>query len=447
MESDLFTQSRYRVLSRLHVGGMGEVFLAEQQGTLPRRVVIKRLLPHVSRMPGARERFLEEARLLHRLSHERLPRLWEAGEDASGPFLVLDYIEGASLREVLLEGGPLSVKAAAAVLCETLGVLTALHEAKNEAGAPLGFVHRDLAPENLQLDRQGRVFLLDLGISKSSESRLRTETGLLQGRPLYMAPEILAGGKAAPASDLYSIGVIGAELVGALEPLHTGEPPMTALERAKQEGAFRLHWNENIPSSFREAVERALAPTPAARGTSKEMLDRLAPLANPADLSERAEKALEKSRENLLPGTPTPRLTPIPFSGKKRIPLAAAGVLLIAIAASWWAVQNSTKRGADTPPPPITQGKPSPAPSANLTISQPEPGAFTVEIGGKPYGILKDSLRVTIPAGAHTVTLTDEARSLYYRREVLLGPGEEGRIDWKNAPGAIPGKKTESPSP
>ncbi len=419
MPADVLTQNRYQILRRLHVGGMGEVFLAQQSGTLRRKVVLKRMLPGLRGDPSLQKRFAQEAALLSDLAGPGLPALYETGEGGEGPFLVLQYIEGANLRELLLAGGPLSFAQAAHVLGRSFSILARLQEAKDAQGASLGFVHRDLAPENLQLSLSAQVYLLDLGIARSAASRLRTEAGVRQGRISYMAPEVLRGEAAGAASDVFSLALVGAELVGALESV--GEATPALLERLGREGAaHRLRWPGEIPGSFRRLLEPALELDPSRRPAARALAESFAALAGAAGLEERAAQAQQAAG--------TQGVTPV-LAGKNapRRPWIAWAALAAMIGAALAAALGISSKSSP-PPPAMALAPPLSGELVRVRLHAGAPGTFSLILDGRDLGTLSGSREFEIPPGAHTAVLTQDSAARYYREDFLLESGKEREI-------------------
>jgi serine/threonine-protein kinase len=213
---------KYRVERVLGQGGMG-VVVAASHLQLRQRVAIKFLLPEAMQHPGAVERFLREARAAVRLKSEHVARVIDVGELESGaPYMVMEYLEGADLSEVLQKSGTLPVE-------ETVDYVLQACEAIAEAHV-VGIVHRDLKPANLfrttGADGRQTIKVLDFGISKVNEGEeggmALTKTSTLLGSPLYMSPEAMRSARDVDArSDQWALGVILYELL-------TGQPPFTA---------------------------------------------------------------------------------------------------------------------------------------------------------------------------------------------------------------------------
>jgi eukaryotic-like serine/threonine-protein kinase len=210
---------RYRLDSRIAVGGMGEVWRGTDT-VLSRPVAVKLLRTEYAQYPEVLARFRAEGRHAGSLSHPAIARVYDYGEDAagvSGPkmaYLVMELVDGPSLTEVLGRG-PLAARQAMDVVAQAAAGLDAAHRT--------GLVHRDIKPGNLLLGPDGQVKITDFGISHAAGSAPITMSGTLLGTPAYLAPERVAGQAATPASDLYSLGIVAWECLAG-EPPFTGTP-------------------------------------------------------------------------------------------------------------------------------------------------------------------------------------------------------------------------------
>lgn len=219
---------RFEVMAELGRGGMGRVLLARDR-KLDRLVALKLLLDEEAR-PEDWARFAEEARILARLRHEHIVSLLDFSHDGESPFIVFEYVEGPSLAEELAKGGALPLET-----FRTAGL--AICQAMDWAHGQ-GILHRDLKAENVFLSKQGPK-IGDFGLAlRSDRSRALTRTGLLMGTPAYMAPELIQGERASPASDLYAAGVL-------FHFMATGRLPFA--EKSIPE-LLRAHAHERPPS-------------------------------------------------------------------------------------------------------------------------------------------------------------------------------------------------------
>jgi len=207
---------RYHITERIAAGGMGEVYRA-QDAVLAREVAIKVLHRSLAGDQGFVDRFRREARAAATLNHPNIVTVFDWGAVDGVYYMVMEYVHGRSVREILNARGALAPAQAAAVLDQTLAALDHAH-AK-------GIVHRDLKPENILITTEGVVKLTDLGLARAFADAKSTRAGAVTGTVQYLAPEQIRGEPADPRSDLYSLGIVGFELLTDTLPF-TGETPM-----------------------------------------------------------------------------------------------------------------------------------------------------------------------------------------------------------------------------
>jgi tRNA A-37 threonylcarbamoyl transferase component Bud32 len=192
---------RYRLISALGNGGMGTVWLAEDD-LLSRQVAVKEVSPPADMTEREREllreRTLREARTAARLSHPNVVTIYDVVEDDGQPWIVMELVPARSLRDVVQAAGPLTAQQAAGVGLQILAALSAAHA--------LGIMHRDVKPGNVLIDAGGRAILADFGIARTQDSTALTTSGVLVGSPSYIAPERARGERGGPESDLWSLG-------------------------------------------------------------------------------------------------------------------------------------------------------------------------------------------------------------------------------------------------
>ena len=192
---------RYRLISALGNGGMGTVWLAEDD-ILSRQVAVKEVSPPAEmterERDQLRERTLREAQTAARLSHPNVVTIYDVVEDDGRPWIVMELVRSRSLRELVEAEGPLTAQQAARVGLQVLAALNAAHT--------LGIMHRDVKPGNVLIDVDGRAILADFGIARTQDSPALTTSGVLVGSPSYIAPERARGERGGPESDLWSLG-------------------------------------------------------------------------------------------------------------------------------------------------------------------------------------------------------------------------------------------------
>lgn len=247
---------RYELGSRLGQGGMGEV-RAGRDLRLHRDVAVKVLRPEMAAQPFVRERFDVEARAAASLVHPHVVAVFDSGEDAGLPFLVMERLDGRTLANAIDEG-PMEPDAVRRLGIQVLDALTAAHAT--------GLIHRDIKPANVLAAGPGNWKVGDFGIAKSVEvtDPGLTSTGMIVGTPAYLSPERLAGGLATTRSDLYAVGVIMYEALigrrghGSAGSQVTYGAPLPHLD----------HVRPGLPTDLVAIVSRATSPDPAARFNS-----------------------------------------------------------------------------------------------------------------------------------------------------------------------------------
>jgi eukaryotic-like serine/threonine-protein kinase len=232
---------RYHVVDRIAAGGMGEVYRAHD-AVLERPVAIKVLHRSLAGDAGFVERFRREARAAASLNHQNIVAVHDWGSVDGIYYMVMEYVAGRSVRELLNEEGVLAPAQAVDVLEQTLSALQHAHRQ--------GIVHRDIKPENLMVTRDGVVKVADFGLARAFADAQITEAGTVTGTVQYLAPEQLQGEPADPRTDLYALGVVAFELLTGRLPF-TGETPMAIAYK-------HIHERVPMPSSFNPAVPASL---------------------------------------------------------------------------------------------------------------------------------------------------------------------------------------------
>ncbi|HUH07151.1 MAG TPA: PASTA domain-containing protein [Egibacteraceae bacterium] len=246
---------RYRLTSRIGAGGMATIFQARDEA-LERGVAIKVLHEHLADDPGILARFRTEARHAASLSHPHIVNVYDQGA-AGLPYIVMEHVDGPSLREVLLQRGRLSPGEAVSVVAPVCAALARAHAA--------GLIHRDVKPENVLIDADGAPKVVDFGIARALSMTSHTQTGMLVGSVHYMAPELVDGREATPASDQYALGVMLFELLADRKPLPADTPMGVALRHAREEIPRPSQFAPGISPQLDEVVARATASDPARR--------------------------------------------------------------------------------------------------------------------------------------------------------------------------------------
>ncbi len=254
----------FEIIRRLGVGGMAEVFLAKKRGAEGtfKLLVVKRVLPAHGSSRRFRAMFAEEAQLATRLNHPNIVQVYEFQDYGDeGQLLSMEYVEGPDLRKLTRsaqsKGMRLPPYAAAYIIAEVAKGLHYAHERKDEGGAPLEIVHRDVSPQNMLLSFEGAVKVADFGIATAN--LFREEPGVLKGKTAYMSPEQARGEKVDRRTDIYSLGVVFHEMLTG-RPLHGAADGPELLE-AVREGQVEppSTFAREIPPELEAIVMRALS--------------------------------------------------------------------------------------------------------------------------------------------------------------------------------------------
>jgi len=204
------TSSRYRLLYKIASGGAGTVYVGRRIGVegFSRLVAIKRANPELVGDAQARQMLVREATVASRIHHAHVVAVHDievAGDDL---LLIMDYVAGATLAELLDAGEPLAPRLAVRIALDTCNGLRAVHELCDDDGIPFGAVHRDISPENVLVGFDGSVRITDFGLARLAHTSYASATGLFAGKLAYVAPEILDGGSFGAQSDLFALGVV-----------------------------------------------------------------------------------------------------------------------------------------------------------------------------------------------------------------------------------------------
>jgi serine/threonine protein kinase len=249
------TLGPYRLEELLGEGGMGLVFRAvrESDGEV---VALKVMRFELIEDPVFGRRFEQEARAASEVSEPHLVPVLEAGQAEGRRYLASRYIEGPTLEDKL-DDGPLSVADTAKFAQDVGAGLTALHEA--------GIVHRDLKPSNIIIDPQGTAMLTDFGLAKGRAYTVLTKPGQVMGTLDYLAPELIKGEPATPATDIYALGCTIYECVAGQPPFADKEGIQVGLAHVAEPPPELSEFREDLAPEFAAAVLSALAKDPAER--------------------------------------------------------------------------------------------------------------------------------------------------------------------------------------
>ena len=300
---------RYRLERKLGSGGMADVWLAEDQ-ELGRKVAIKMLHERYANDTQFVERFRREATHAAGLSHPNVVSIFDRGETDGSYYIVMEYVEGRTLKELLVTRGPCPVPVAISYVRQVLAALRYAH--RN------GIVHRDIKPHNVLVDNEGRVKVADFGIARAGSSQM-TEAGSIIGTAQYLSPEQARGAPVDESSDLYSTGIVLYELLTGDLPF-TGETPVEiAMKHLSQVPPAPSTIRPEIPRDLDLVVLRALAKEPADRYRSAKEMDRdLELIGRGEPVGTETEAAATMVLRGETTAATTVRPVPVGFGGDER---------------------------------------------------------------------------------------------------------------------------------
>jgi serine/threonine protein kinase len=323
---------KYFLMKKLAAGGMGEVFIAKQQGPagFTKLLVVKKILGHLTESKEFTEAFLGEARLAAQMNHRNIVQVFELGQQDGAYFIAMEYVQGKTLRDVI-DATLRRKERIPAELCRNLAEQVCdgasyAHNLTDMMGRSLNLVHRDLNPQNVLISYTGDVKIIDFGIAKSELSTVKTEAGMIKGKFVYMSPEQSLAKKLDKRSDIFAIGISLYEMLTGINPFHKNNIVLTLEAVQRFEPAPPSEYDPSY-APFDPIISKALAKDRDRRySDASEMQDdlRRVVLPRPAErlgpFMSRLFRAQLEEEQKLLMDSDRARLT---GNGPKRTPPSA----------------------------------------------------------------------------------------------------------------------------
>jgi eukaryotic-like serine/threonine-protein kinase len=407
---------RYKLEAKLGSGGMSTVYLARDT-TLDRQVAVKVMHREMSEQADQLQRFRQEARAVAKLSHPNVVAVIDAGEDGGHPYIVFEYVQGETLKQRINRIGALDAQEALAYAIEIARGLTVAH-ARN-------MVHRDIKPQNVLIDSEGRAKLTDFGISRQLEQDGMTATGRVLGTTDYVAPEQAMGHPVDQRSDVYSLGVVLYEMLVGQVPFHADSQVGVAMKHVNEELPDVQQRRPELSAAAAMTVERATAKDPNDRYQSAgELID---------DLSTALE--VEAARAGSTTGEATSVLEAVPpaerkLSSEGRWSRAAILLLLLAAAGVVAAVLLISSGHGPGGGGGALKDKGTPVPISEASDYDPQgddeegPGTVSLAVDGNPTGTAWSSEHYDTDTFAGTKTGPDPGVGLYVTASSTTTPAE-----------------------
>ncbi len=339
---------RYRIVRRLGQGGMARVFLAQDE-SLHRQVAVKVLADRHSDDPHFIERFQREARAAARLNHSNIVQVYDQSQTAGMSYIVQEYVEGETLKDLIRRESPIEPRRAITIALQILAALRVAHQQ--------GVIHRDVKPQNILVQLDGKIKVADFGIASAGDTEM-TEAGSIVGTAQYLAPEQARGLSVGPPADLYAVGIVLYEMLSGRVPFE-GEAAVTVAMRHVQEAPEALtDRNPLVPDALESVVMRALTKDPTQRYQSADEmgleLDKVRqglPISDETAVIGAATIAMNRPIEQTMVAPPLPPRERAPVRAKNPnrrrlwILLIVVGAVLAAIAiglVAWGQIGSSS---------------------------------------------------------------------------------------------------------
>ncbi len=347
---------RYRIIRRLGQGGMARVYLAQDE-SLHREVAIKVLADRHSDDPHFIERFQREARAAARLNHPNIVQVYDQSQGGMS-YIVQEYVEGETLKDLIRRESPIDPRRAITIALQILAALRVAHQQ--------GVIHRDVKPQNILMQPDGKLKVADFGIASAGGDTEMTEAGSIVGTAQYLAPEQARGLTVGPPADLYALGIVLYEMLSGRVPFEGDSAVNVALRHVQEAPEPLTERNPLVPVALESVVMRALAKDPRQRyqsademGVELDQVRRGLPISDETAVIGAATLAMTRP----APPTPTETMVALPLppreTGPPRTPanpnrrrlwilLIVLGVVLLAVAAGVFAFTRGDTGGSTT---------------------------------------------------------------------------------------------------
>jgi serine/threonine protein kinase len=262
----------YRLIDRIAVGGMAEVFKAKRSGVegFEKIVALKRILPHLSENKEFLDMFVDEAKMVAGLTHPNIVQIFDLGRIESSYYIAMEYVHGRDLRTIIRrareKGLRMPMDLSLRVVGQVCSALEYAHRKKDSRGRPMEIVHRDVSPQNILITFEGDLKLADFGIAKAATKASTTDRGALRGKLLYMSPEQAWGRPIDRRSDIFALGIVLYEMITEQKPFVGLGSEMTILEMVRKcviTPAREV--NPRVPEALDRVAMKALARNPDER--------------------------------------------------------------------------------------------------------------------------------------------------------------------------------------
>ncbi len=411
---------KFRLERRLGSGAMGDVWLGIHT-TLGNSVAVKLLNAAATREPGGIERFANEARAVAAIGHENIAGVIDHDQLPDGtPYIVMEYVEGTTLRELLVEAGALPLRRCAELCIDVLAALSAAHVK--------GIVHRDLKPENVRVTPNGRAKVLDFGVAKLLGKPTPSLTqGAIIGTPHYMAPEQIASGPIDGRADLYAVGVMLFECVTGQRPFEAENMVALLEKQVNAAPPWPSKLRPGLPPSLEHVILKALEKKPERRFASADemsaALRALVPALDGSGPALTVTPVYTPTRKEAATPQPVPP-PPQPEQRPSRLKWLAfaASLFAIGLAAVVVTQRPTTPMPVEVVPPPPQQPPPSPLVGEKAEVRGPESDPAPAPPTIKPKPVPKPSPPKPIePPPAHSTAPSPQPPDYDPKRFEVLG--------------------------